>query len=1008
MGVEKSSRDARPSGRPLALTALSALFSLSLCAYCFYSGYYIIVQNLLYIPIIIACTYFTKRGFIFSIIISLVYLMMLFLFARDQAISMGGLVRVLVFVSIGATVTYITVRNQAVELLHESEERFRNAFEHSAIGMALVSPEGKWLKVNRRVCDILGYTEDELMTKTFQDITYPDDLNTDLDFVRRMLVREIDTYQMEKRYFHKEGHIVWAFLAVSLVWKKNGAPLHFISQIKDITDRKKAEEVLRISEERFRTLVQHTPVMIDGFDGAGRCVLWNEKCRQVFGWTMEEVNQHEDPLLLFYPDPAVREHVKKTVTLEPEGRFTEFHPVTKDGRTLVTMWANFSIADGTVINVGYDITAHRQVENALAVTVQRLRLANKATNDVIWDWDVVTDTQQWNEAGTVVFGWTEIVERPVSAHWWVERVHPDDRQRIHESFFAVVNNPKLDSWRDEYRFRKADGAYADVLDRGFVLRDEQGKAIRMVGAMQNITERKSAEKLLRESEERYALALRGAHDGVWDWDLRTDAVRYSPQWKAMLGYSEEEIRDELSEWQRLVHPEDSAHALAAVDDFLSGRTSALTVEMRMRHKEGHWLPVLSRGSLIRDEDGRPIRMVGTHMDLTERNRAKDELLQLKKSESLGRMAGAIAHRYNNFMGVVLGNLELAVDSSSEPAEATSMIAIAAKAAQQAAELSHLMLAYLGHETGMRKSLDLSALCREALSAPSYCPPENVRVNAMLPSQGPIIQGDMAHLKQVLSVLLQNAHEAIGEAGGDISVTIADVPVTEIPSAGIFPVNWEPQQERYACLSVADTGCGFFPETMENLFDPFFSSKFTGRGLGLPVALGIVKAHGGAFAVNSQPGEGAVFRVFLPLAPVAPWNPTAPAPVAPAFVGGVILVVDAEPMMRNLGCKMLQSAGYEAIGAENGAEAIEIVRQRKEEIRCVLCDLTMPKMNGWETLTALRQIHPELPVVLCSGYDETTIMSQVHEEQPQAFLPKPYQMTTLITVLGKALGKNTGA
>jgi len=161
-----------------------------------------------------------------------------------------------------------------------------------------------------------------------------------------------------------------------------------------------------------------------------------------------------------------------------------------------------------------DITEHKRSEEKLREISERLRLANKATNHVIWDWDVIQDTQQWNEAGTAVFGWTEIVERPVSAHWWVERVHPDDMARVHDSFFAVVNNPEYYVWNDEYRFLRADGTYAIVLDRGYVLRDDKGKAIRMIGAMLDITERKRAEEEIQKQLVEKEILLREVHHRI--------------------------------------------------------------------------------------------------------------------------------------------------------------------------------------------------------------------------------------------------------------------------------------------------------------------------------------------------------------------------------------------------------------------------------------------------------------------------------------------------------------
>jgi CheY-like chemotaxis protein len=205
------------------------------------------------------------------------------------------------------------------------------------------------------------------------------------------------------------------------------------------------------------------------------------------------------------------------------------------------------------------------------------------------------------------------------------------------------------------------------------------------------------------------------------------------------------------------------------------------------------------------------------------------------------------------------------------------------------------------------------------------------------------------------------------------------------------------------MEVADAGSGITVKDIEKLFDPFFSSKFTGRGLGLSVVLGIVQSHGGAVTVETTPGRGSTFRVFLPVS--AERIIRQPDPAAQSVEmdeGGTVLLVDDEPMVRKVGEGALMSLGFAVLLAKDGVEAVEIFRQHRDEIRCVLCDLTMPRMNGWETLVALRKLAPGLPVILASGYDKAHVMAGDHPELPQAFLSKPYQLQGLRDAIGGAL------
>ncbi len=285
--------------------------------------------------------------------------------------------------------------------------------------------------------------------------------------------------------------------------------------------------------------------------------------------------------------------------------------------------------DGTALRIALsDISERKRAEKDLFDLAERYRLANKATNDVIWDWDVIQDTQRWNEAGTAVFGWTEIVERPVSAHWWIERIHPDDLERVRDGFFQCVNNPELDVWQDEYRFRKADGTYAAVLDRGYVLRDEGGKTLRMIGAMQDITARKTYEAQLRLQ----ALVLDQIQDHVTITDLDGVMIYVNQIEMRALGSTRESIIGRHVSVYGDSPDADARQGEIVAATQVNGAWQGRVVNFR---SDGSRIDVDLRTTLVRDENGEPVAMVGIGTDITARLKAEKALV---RSEERYRLA----------------------------------------------------------------------------------------------------------------------------------------------------------------------------------------------------------------------------------------------------------------------------------------------------------------------------------------------------------------------------------
>jgi PAS domain S-box-containing protein len=280
-----------------------------------------------------------------------------------------------------------------------------------------------------------------------------------------------------------------------------------------------------------------------------------------------------------------------------------------------------------------------EANQALRANEERLRLAHKATNDVVWEWDVIHDTQQWNEAGRAVFGWNEIVDHPVSAHWRVERVHPEDRQRVETGFFKVVNDSVIDYWQDDYRFQKADGSYADVMDRGYVLRDASGKAIRMIGAMLDITERKQAEEKLLENErqrnnllDKLNAAQQIAKIGSWDWNVQTNTVWWSDETYRIFGVSPSEYTPDFETNGKFLHPDDlKGYEKTFLRCLDTGQD--LDYDVRLIMPSGGLKYCSAKGKVIYDAQGKPLRFSGAIIDVTERKQAEEAL---QNSEALFR------------------------------------------------------------------------------------------------------------------------------------------------------------------------------------------------------------------------------------------------------------------------------------------------------------------------------------------------------------------------------------
>jgi signal transduction histidine kinase len=400
-----------------------------------------------------------------------------------------------------------------------------------------------------------------------------------------------------------------------------------------------------------------------------------------------------------------------------------------------------------------------------------------------------------------------------------------------------------------------------------------------------------------------------------------------------------------------------------------------------------WQPLVRQGMLR----GRIWRI----RDLSEQRRSEAALRHAQKLESLGVMAGGIAHDFNNLLAVMMGNATLALDEIPKDTIASACLEDVKKAAERAGDLTEQLLAYAGKTELAMEELDLSQLVGDLADLIAVSIPKGVEVHYDLAEDLPAVTGDASQLRQIVMNLILNGAEASGDSDGTVCVESG----LELAA----PLQEDAPPRSQVVLRVRDTGCGMDEATRAQIFDPFFSTKFTGRGLGLAASLGIVRSHRGSLSVESEPGRGSTFTVRLPCREGPARRTPGGAPPLSWRGRGTVLVVDDDDGVRTMASRILRSAGLTVVGAADGVEAVRLYRECGESIDAVLLDVTMPHMGGEQAWRALRELDPNVRVVLSSGYPEREVTRPLAAEESLLFVHKPYVKQALLERIREALG-----
>jgi len=489
---------------------------------------------------------------------------------------------------------------------------------------------------------------------------------------------------------------------------------------------------------------------------------------------------------------------------------------------------------------------------------------------------------------------------------------------------------------------------------------------------------------LRENEERLRMALDASRMGTWDWDVATNRLEWTDNLLAMFGIAPGKSGGTFQSFLAIIHPEDRPEFQAALDRAFE-QQSRFELEFRVIRPDGSVRWASGTGKVYCDPNGRPVRMVGLGVDITERHNLEDKLRNAQKLESIGLLAGGIAHDFNNLLTGIMGNAGLALDMLPNLSPAAPFMENVLHASERAADLTRQLLAYAGKGRFVVAPLNLSGLVRQIAGLVRSTISKMVLLELQLDPNLPAVDADASQIQQVVMNLVINAAEAV-DGAGTVRVRTGLVSADIRYIAENFADELKPGN--YVYLEVGDSGCGMDRETQAKIFDPFFTTKFTGRGLGLAAVSGIVRGHRGAIRVSSELGKGSTFLVLLPASAASVARQ--PLDSEQDLLGsGLILVIDDEEGVRSAAETALCRYGYQVELARNGREGVEAFRRRPGEFAVVLLDLTMPVLGGEQALKLIKEIRPDIPVIASSGYSEVEAHRRFPAEALACFLQKPY-------------------
>ncbi|MDD8017937.1 MAG: PAS domain S-box protein [Bacteroidota bacterium] len=916
-----------------------------------------------------------------------------------------------------------TERRRAEKALREYAEQYRTMVSATLFGFWLVDEKGKLLDVNDTYCRMSGYSKKELLHLSIFDLEFAEN-HEDTDRHMQKVIKT-GTDQFESKHKAKDGRVFDVEISTGFLY----SPKQFIAFIRDITERKRAEvlqnAVYQISQTADKIvtldeLYKSVHEIISTIMPAKNFYisLYDEKQNLLrFPYFVDEIDVPQPvtklgkglteyvlrtsaPLLCDEgTDKKLREEGEVELVGEPSAIWLGVPLIVGDKTIGVMAVQHYSdpkaygekelqILEYVSSQVARAIERKR-IEEALRQAHDHLREAQRVAHFGSWEADLVTGKLKWSDEMYHIYG----VARESFVHThdaWLELIYPEDRHVV-QSPLETTDGNKEHIENLQFRIVRPDGSIRFVESTTKAYFDLNGKAFHMIGVTHDITERRWAEEALKTSEEKYRLLSETAEDIITVYNSSGEISYLNT-----IGQKYFELTENNYQGRNIFEFVSKKYHELLKNNFkerLSGFLGSRLFEIELINKQGTSIPAEIRSTPI-VVGGNITGFISVARDITGRKFAEEkekslqsQLIQAQKLESLGTLAGGVAHDFNNILGIILAHSSILNRVASEPAKLSRSVDAIDQAVKRGAGLVKQLLTVARKSDVLFERINVNDSIKEISNMLRETFPKTIEYAEQLDPQLPFIKADRNQLYQVLLNLCVNARDAMPE-GGTLTIKTGTISGDEVHNK--FP---GAEREHYVWMSIADSGVGIDPETKARMFDPFFTTKELGKGTGLGLSLvdGIVRANHGFIAVESEVGHGTTFTIYLP-APQSPMEVTPKQTLRKEeVIGGTetILLIEDEEMLRELLKAVLVSQGYRVLTAADGEEGVSVFSRHQKEVAVVITDMGLPKLSGREVFRNIRTINPKAKVIMASGFIEQNDKSEMLKAGVKLFVQKPY-------------------